>query len=79
MTDIPPNRLWPLALMGWLAAFPPAGREAAAQTPDPATIRYESGNLGSRAAWLRDARAMYAPLSATERATIRRRRRRDRA
>ena len=34
MTDHPPNRLWPLALLGWLAAFPPQGREAAARTPD---------------------------------------------
>jgi hypothetical protein len=79
MTDTPPNRLWPLALMGWLAAFPPAGREAAAQTPNPSAIRYETGAPGSRTAWLRDARAMYAPLSSLERATIRRRRRRDKA
>jgi hypothetical protein len=34
MTDHPPNRLWPLALLGWLAAFPPQGREAAAGAPD---------------------------------------------
>ena len=75
MTDTPPNRLWPLALMGWLAAFPPAGREAAAAQP-PEAPRYESGAPGSRTAWLRDARALYAPLSAPERAAIRRRRRR---
>lgn len=41
MTDHPPNRLWPLALLGWLAAFPPAGREAAASTPGQATPRLE--------------------------------------
>jgi hypothetical protein len=74
MTDTPPNRLWPLALMGWLAAFPPGGRDAAAQTPD--TPRVEVPSPGSRTAWLRDARALYAPLSAPERAAIRRRRRR---
>lgn len=34
MTDHPPNRLWPLALLGWLAAFPPQGREATAREPD---------------------------------------------
>ncbi len=75
MTDAPANRLWPLALMGWLAAFPPVGKEAAAQTPEPIRSRYESGTQGSRTAWLREARALYAPLTAGERATIRRRRR----
>jgi hypothetical protein len=74
MTDSPPSRLWPLALMGWLAAFPPTGREAAAQSPTPPHL--ETGAPGSRTAWLRDARALYAPLSAPERAAIRRRRRR---
>lgn len=79
MTDTPANRLWPLALMGWLAAFPPVAKEAAAQTAEPARLGYETGAPGSRTAWLRDARAMYAPLSPLERATIRRRRRRDKA
>jgi hypothetical protein len=77
MTDTPPNRLWPLALMGWLAAFPPAGRDAAAAPLD--TPRVETGTPGGRTAWLREARALYAPLSAPERAAIRRRRRRDTA
>lgn len=76
MTDTPPNRLWPLALMGWLAAFPPGGRDAAA-APASSAPRYEAGTPGSRTAWLREARALYAPLSAPERAAIRRRRRRD--
>ncbi len=34
MTDHPPNRLWPLALMGWLAAFPPQGQDKSADAPD---------------------------------------------
>jgi hypothetical protein len=76
MTDTPPNRLWPLALMGWLAAFPPIGRDAAA-APLRDPPRFKAGTAGSRTAWLRDARALYAPLSAPERAAIRRRRRRE--
>jgi hypothetical protein len=79
MTETPPNRLWPLALMGWLAAFPPAGREAVAQ-PATGPAGVEAARApGARTAWLRSARALYAPLSAMERAAIRRQRRRHRA
>jgi hypothetical protein len=76
MTDTPPNRLWPLALMGWLAAFPPISRDAAA-APAQNPLSYETGTPESRAARLREPRPLDAPLSAAERAVIRRRRRRE--
>ena len=49
MTDHPPNRLWPLALLGWLAAFPPQGREAAASTPDTPRVEQQPGPSGTPA------------------------------
>jgi hypothetical protein len=76
MTENPANRLWPLALMGWLAAFPPSSASATTGMLSPAP-QLEAGVPGSRTAWLRDARALYAPLSSLERAALRRRRRRD--
>jgi hypothetical protein len=80
MTDIPGNRLWPLALMGWLAAFPPLPRDASARpATEPLEAASESGDpalrTGERAAWLRAARDRYAGLSAKERDRLRRRRR----
>jgi hypothetical protein len=37
MTDTAVSRLWPLALMSWLAAMPPSPRQAdAAPLPDKA-------------------------------------------
>jgi hypothetical protein len=80
MTDIPGNRLWPLALMGWLAAFPPLARDASAQpAAEPLEAASESGDpalrAGARTAWLRAARDRYAGLSAEERDRLRRRRR----
>lgn len=48
MTDHPPNRLWPLALLGWLAAFPPQGREAAAGTLDSPHLE-QPGSAGTPA------------------------------
>jgi hypothetical protein len=71
MTDHPPNRLWPLALLGWLAAFPPQGRDAAARTPDGATPRLEHPAPLQDPAAPRDSRA---PGNASA-ATPRRRRR----
>jgi hypothetical protein len=76
VTDTPPNRLWPLALLGWLAAFPSTGREAAAQTTDTAHYTTEESRAASGAA-RSVARPLSAPLSAIERAVLRRRQRRD--
>ncbi|MBO1077002.1 hypothetical protein [Roseomonas marmotae] len=75
MTDTPPNRLWPLALMGWLAAFPPLSRDASAATPGGA--QPEAQLAGTSLSVSRDARFTGAPLSASERAALRRRRRRE--
>jgi hypothetical protein len=80
MTDIPGNRLWPLALMGWLAAFPPLARDASARSVvEPLEAARDSSDPGSRAgertAWLRAARDRYASLSVEERDRLRRRRR----
>jgi hypothetical protein len=72
MTDMPGSRLWPLALMGWLAAYPPdtgkddtlrvAGLEEREAEPCAAERR-----PGQRTAWLRAARQHYAALSPEER------------
>jgi hypothetical protein len=70
MTDHPPNRLWPLALMGWLAAFPPQGREAAAGTPDTPRLE-QPGPAGNP--------APPAPAALPAEAPRRRRRRRPAA
>ena len=73
MTDHPPNRLWPLALLGWLAAFPPQGRDAAARTPDNTTPRLEHPAPQQDPAAPRDSRAPGSPQAPA--ATPRRRRR----
>lgn len=79
MTDMTGSRLWPLALMGWLAAFPPAPREAAAAAPPVEEAeeaeRCATTGGGQRAAWLQAARARYAALTAEERAQLRQARR----
>ncbi|MDJ0387632.1 hypothetical protein QMO56_05865 [Roseomonas sp. E05] len=80
MTDMPGSRLWPLALMGWLAAIPPLPGEADAQpvaVQDEAERhdRCEHPQPGSRTAWLQAARARYAALSPEERDRLRQQRR----
>lgn len=79
MTDMSGLRLWPLALMGWLAAYPPVSKDAPdralAELQDSETERGSEARPGSRAAWLGAARARYAALSAEERARLRAERR----
>lgn len=79
MRDMTGSRLWPLALMGWLAAYPPVGKDASAETmagfEEPETTRCRTSAEGERTAWLRAARQRYASLPAEERAAIRRARR----
>ncbi|HWL79342.1 MAG TPA: hypothetical protein VNR89_00175 [Roseomonas sp.] len=79
MTDMPGSRLWPLALMGWLAAIPPLPNDADAQ---PVAVqddteqhgRCDDARPGERTAWLQAARARYAVLSAEERQRLRQQR-----
>ncbi|MXP64841.1 hypothetical protein E0493_15925 [Roseomonas sp. M0104] len=80
MTDMPGSRLWPLALMGWLAAIPPLPSDAEHQPPavqDDAEHRgrRDDARPSERAAWLGAARARYAALSPEERKQIRQQRR----
>jgi len=82
MTDMTGSRLWPLALMGWLAAFPPVSKEAAAAPrveEAEETERCAQGAAGQRTAWLRAARIRYAILSTEERDSLRQARRAARA
>lgn len=83
MTDMTGSRLWPLALMGWLAAFPPVPKDAAAATPPveeaEETERCAGPSTGQRTAWLHAARARYAALTAEERDSLRQLRRAARA
>ena len=80
MTDMSGSRLWPLALMGWLAAIPPLPREADAK---PVALQEDGehsrhcgrASPGERTAWLQAARARYAALSPEERAQLRQQRR----
>ncbi|PHK95091.1 hypothetical protein CR162_10095 [Pseudoroseomonas rhizosphaerae] len=85
MTDKSGLRLWPLALMGWLAAHPSVEKEAAAEAPPGFEEEAEGRHAapprgaaragapvpGARAAWLGTSRALYAHLSDTERARLR--------
>ena len=83
MTDIPGTRLWPLALMGWLAAIPPLPNDAEARA---APVQDEEGQdrcgghpPQERVAWLQAARARYAALPPEERDRLRQERRAARA
>ena len=71
MTDMPGSRLWPLALMGWLAAYPPdTGKDDALRVAGLEEREAEicaSERPGQRTAWLRAARQRYAALSPEER------------
>lgn len=85
MTDMSGLRLWPLALMGWLAAYPPAPKDASGETPpgleEAEADRTRTGQAapaarpGSRTAWLGMSRARYAHLTDEERARLRAERR----
>ncbi|MCQ4160959.1 hypothetical protein NON00_13575 [Roseomonas sp. GC11] len=74
------SRLWPLALMGWLAAYPPADQDNALSAI-PAVEDQDGDHLvtrlgeGQRTAWLRAARARYAALPVEERRRLRAERR----
>ncbi|MFC3125019.1 hypothetical protein ACFOD4_08100 [Pseudoroseomonas globiformis] len=76
MTDTPGSRLWPLALMGWLAAIPQLPREAEQEASPP--VLAEEARRGQRTAWLTAARARYAELSAEQRDRLREARRASR-
>lgn len=79
MRDMTGSRLWPLALMGWLAAYPPVGKDARAETvpgfEEPETTRCRAATGGERTAWLRAARQRYAAMPAEQRAALRQARR----
>lgn len=89
MTDMSGLRLWPLALMGWLAAYPPVTKDAPSEPPGleeaeaeraealRAGSRPSAGGAtpGTRTAWLGTSRALYAGLSDEERARLRAERR----
>lgn len=81
MTDMSGLRLWPLALMGWLAAYPPATKDAPNETPpgleEAEGERAQAGQPrpGTRTAWLGMSRARYAQLTDEERARLRAERR----
>ncbi|WBV43212.1 hypothetical protein [Pseudoroseomonas cervicalis] len=79
MRDMTGSRLWPLALMGWLAAYPPVDRDARAETVpgmvEPDSSRCRAAAEGERTAWLRAARQRYAGMPAEQRAALRQARR----
>jgi hypothetical protein len=74
MTDTPGSRLWPLALMGWLAAYPPEtqdGRPDRRPMAEERDAAVEASRPGQRTAWLRAARQRYAALTPEERQSLR--------
>ncbi len=77
MTDMSGSRLWSLALMGWLAAYPPEaqggqpGRAAMLEEPEAERSADDALRPGQRTAWLRAARQRYAALSREERQALR--------
>ncbi|ONG56203.1 hypothetical protein BKE38_06400 [Pseudoroseomonas deserti] len=73
MTDMSGSRLWPLALMGWLAAYPPEtqdeqpGASPMLEEQEAERSADEAARPGQRTAWLRAARQRYAALTPEER------------